>query len=154
MDIQKNIEGLYEVIVDGETYAFAKWKAGVASETLIELAALLGRPVAVAVGAMKGGDKLEAASPAVPLVFDELLSKLGTHKATVMALLRRLTSADVQCNGRTVRFDEHYQDRLGHMMRVAAAALEVQYGAFFAELGARGGLQGMVTVAERPTPTA
>jgi hypothetical protein len=57
----------------------------------------------------------------------------------------------VTCNGRKVIFDTHYAGQFGHMLKVLAAAVEVQYGNFLDDLYAsQGSAQGSMS----PDPQA
>lgn len=148
MHIKKNSAWLYEVDIDGTKYEFQKWGALDATETMLDIASVIGKPLGMAAAASKtGGDQ----SALIGSILDKLLEKVGTHKSLVMDILQKLTAGKVQADGKSISFDSHYQDRLDHMLAVARANTEVQYGNFFR--GVIGGGAFTPQATRQPTPT-
>jgi hypothetical protein len=123
--------GLIERVIDEHTYEFQKWGAEESVQTLLQIGGLAGKPLmqaVSAVGSQEGKQKLE---------LDVLGAAIGSlienaHNPMTMALIKKLSSEKVLCDGKKINFDHHYQDRLDHLFRVVSAAVEVQYGNFFA----------------------
>jgi hypothetical protein len=152
MEIQKDETGLYVADIDGQKYAFAKWGAEESLDVLLELVPMVSGPIGSAVSAVFGGDKDEAKSildkelnaDAIGMVFKGLTT--GFNKKSVKDLIIKLTSRDVLCDGLKISFNRHYQDKLSLMFKVARAALEVQYGNFFADVKGLAGSLGIKKV--------
>lgn len=133
--VTKNETGLYEVEVDGAKYEFEKWGADEALDVLLQFVPLVGKPLGTAVAAFMGEEKgidAEIDPNMIGLIVDALTSNFD--KKTIKSLFVKLSSEKVLCDGKKFSFNTHYQDRLDHMFKVVQAALEVQYGNFFAAL--------------------
>jgi hypothetical protein len=134
--VEKNIEGLYETEIDGRAYEFEMWGAEESMDALLDIAAILGKPlskfgakavskgVAAALGEEVGNDSLSA-------ILENLVDQVTGNRAMVMRLVKKLTTHKVFCERKKIAFDIHYRNELPHAWRVAAVALEVQYGNFF-----------------------
>lgn len=136
--------------VDGSTYQFEQFNTTLSLNVLIRLSKIVGKPLALALGAVFGDEqgkgKDEAArslleqdlKPALLAeAMDALMLRLD-EKETI-ELIKTLAAGKVLADGRPVVFDVHYEGRLDHLFRVVQAALEVQYGNFFGALIARVG---------------
>ena len=135
MDITKTESGLFSVEIDGQTYEFQKWGAEESLDVLLDLAKILGKPLGSAMAAFAGGESLpiidrDFKPEIVALIFEGLTSSLD--KVLVKAIVKKVASDKVFCEGKPVKFDAHYQDRLPHLFKVVQAGLEVQYGNFYA----------------------
>lgn len=135
MSAIKNDAGLWEIEIDAQRYEFQKWGAEESLSVLIKIAKIVGKPLGMAVGLMQTGEdkgKMDLSPDLLGTVFDALAENFD--EKTCIDVVKKLTAEKVMCEGQKIRFDTHYQDNLGHMMKVAQAALEVQYGNFFAAL--------------------
>lgn len=132
----KNSAGLYELTLDGAKYEFEKWGAERATDTLLDLAALVGAPLGSAVQAAGKTGGLDRAI--IPMVMDQLARAVGAQKVLCRSLLHMLAT-DPLCNGGPINFDKHYADKLPLMFQVVRASLEVQFGNFFAAIRAVAG---------------
>lgn len=145
MEITKTEQGTYQVEIDGRQYEFSKWGAEAATDTLFDLALVLGKPLAQLGAAMKTGEKTgEKFSLSVDVagsIVEQLIAQMGTNKKLCMDIIRRMTAGEtVMCDGKRITFNTHYQDRLPHMFDVLRAALEVQFGNFFGDVLRSAGL--------------
>lgn len=133
MEINKTEAGLYSCEVDGLVYEWSMWQAEDAVDTLIDLAKVCGKSIAIMVdGIFIGSKDKEIPLNLMGQVFESLTQGLG-DKALVKGLIKKLTSGEkVWCNGAKINFNTHYQNKLDHMFKVLRAGLEVQYGNFIA----------------------
>ena len=149
MSAVKNEVGMWEIDIDGSRYEFEKWGAEDSMDALLDLAALVGKPLGMGVSAIFGKDEgggkdkglfdKEFDPNIIAVIMDALTDRISTNKATCKMLIKKFASDKVMCDGKRITFNTHYQDRLDHLFRVVKAALEVQYGNFFAAfLGASG----------------
>lgn len=133
--IEKNASGLYEVKVDEHVYEFEKWGADESLDVLLDIIPLISKPLGTGIAAVLGADgdggllDKKFDPQMVNLVFESLTTNF--KKEVVKELLVKLCSKTVLCDGKKIIFRTHYQDKLGHLFKVAKAALEVQYGNFF-----------------------
>jgi len=140
MTVEKNEAGLYQAEIDGSMYEFQKWGAEEATATLLKMTKIAGKPLGMAVAAIFDGDprekKLKKQVPPdmIAQIFDAFSESMD--EGVCMTLIKKFTSGGkVFCEGAPVKsFDQHYADKLLHMFNVLRAALEVQYGNFFAGL--------------------
>lgn len=158
MAIIKTPHGTFAADVDGHTYEFEKWGAEEATGTLLDISSIIGRPIG-GIAALKDkvsrkpNGKMEITGDVGGRIAELLAEQLGTQKPLIMTLLIKLASYKALCDGKSFRFDTHYSDRLGHMLRVVAAGLEVQFGSFFADaLRAAEGF-GLLSPEETPAPS-
>lgn len=133
--IEKNAAGLYETVIDDKTYEFTMWGAEESMDTLIDIAALVGKPLShVGAKAFTGehsGLAGDISAAALEAVLSGLVDQITTHREMVMRVIKRLAAHKVFCDGKQVAFDTHYRNAFGHLVRVCRTALEVQYGNFF-----------------------
>jgi len=135
--MKKNEAGLYEVEIDDHKYEFEKWGAEDSLDTLIDMASIIGGPLGAAL--MKIFDKKKTEDKnaldkelnldSLSVAFDSLAKNM--RKETVKPLIKKFCSDKVLCDGKKFKFNDHYQDRLGHMFAVAKAGMEVQYQELF-----------------------
>ena len=146
--------GLYEVSVDGLKYEFSKWGAEEALDVLFDISKITGKPLASAVAGMFSKDS-EDKSKVSPEIIGEIIGALMDRldKKTCMALIKKLSSEKAWCEGAKISFDTHYQDKFDHLYRVIRAALEVQYGNFFAAFQGALGIRFPSQISNRVPPT-
>lgn len=153
--VKPNEFGQYVVNVDGQDYEFHKWGADDSLDTLIEIAKIVGAPLAQALNELLK-TKLEPGESLLDKHMNPELGKLvldafanNLDKAVVKRLIKKFCSEDVLCKGAKISFDQHYRDRLVHMFKVVKAGVEVQYGNFFDELKGLGDIlpRGMRNIA-------
>ena len=117
------------------TYEFEKFGAEEALENLIKISKIIGKPLGLAMASLKGEDEglfeKKIDLNLLALAFDGLTQNLDDK--VCVELIKKLTSGKVLCDGVLIKsFNTHYKDDLFHMFKVLQAALEVQYGNFFA----------------------
>lgn len=125
---------LYESVIDGHKYEFAKWGAERATDVLMDLTHVAGKTMslgATLASQARAGADVDKADMLGQLV-ESLAGAIGDKRATCKSLIRSLAS-DCTCDGATFDFNSHYEDRLSHMFKVVRTALEVQFGRFFSE---------------------
>ena len=142
-----NEAGLYEVEIDGKVYEFQKWKAKSSMQTFSKILALIGEPVGELFGGMMSGDKLDAKikKDVIAKAFGQICEKMDDP--SVLPTIEKLCTDLVLCQGVQIKsFDQHYASIM-HIIKVAKANLEVQYGDFLGEfLDKVGDPQGAVIV--------
>ncbi len=119
--------------VDGEQYEFEQFGAKQSLRILMRLSKLLGEPLMLSMGAIKkeeGGKQFDVTilAKAAKCLF------AGMDENGTLELIETLTSEKVLCNGKKIKFDEHYEKKLTHLFNVLTTALDVQYGNFIEEL--------------------
>lgn len=121
--------------VDGLEYQFSKYGAKQGLKTLLRLSKMIGKPLAIAVGSAKGEGSLKDKQIDMSVI-GEAIQALTEQidQDEVLSLVEQLTATDALCDGKKIIFNSHYEGRYGHMFKVMAAALEVQYGNFFEEI--------------------
>lgn len=146
--MRKNESGLYEVEVDGKKYEFEKWGAEESTDVLLDLVAITGKPIGSGVSAFFGkeaegepGLDRKMDSNVMGQIIESLTQKVGENKSICKMLIKKLSSEKVLCEGAKINFNVHYQDNLGHMLKVVKAALEVQYGNFIEGFLGRAGVK-------------
>ena len=136
MAFNRTEHGLHQKDIGGHSYEFMKWGAEEALDALLDLSAVIGKPLGALAPHMDLAAaqerRLEIAAEAIGPALEALATQLGSNKPLCKALLKRLATKGILCDGREIVFDAHYKDRLPHMLDVALAALEVQFGGFFA----------------------
>jgi hypothetical protein len=123
--------------IDGHTYEFQQYGAKESLKTLIRLSKICGDPIAKAFGAIDQSDSTPLLERKINLTaisgaIEALTASMDENETT--DLIEKLTSDRVLCDGKKIVFDSHYENRLDHLFRVLYAALEVQYGNFFAAI--------------------
>jgi hypothetical protein len=135
--IEKNESGLYEIEIDKKRYEFEKWGAEMSLATLIKISKIAGKPLGLFLGSMMSGESDNVLDKKIsPDLLSDACEALVSNmdETTTIALIKKLSSEKILCDGRKINFDMHYQDQLGHLFKVVKTALEVQYGNFFEEL--------------------
>lgn len=144
----KNELGMYDVEVDGKTYSFEKWGADDSTDTMLDISAIVGKPLGMAIGSFFKKDKDAEEAPAkkksffdrdfdgdaIASVMEALTDNVAKNKVICKDLIKKFCSKNVLCDGAKINFNLHYEGRLVHMLKVVKAGVEVQYGNFFDEL--------------------
>ena len=100
-------------------------------DTLTRLLKVIGSPMAVMIGA--GADAQVNA---------DLLSKAilaltqGLSSDRAMSDMAKDLLETTRCDGKQILFDTHFAGRIGHLFRVLAMVIEVQWKDFFSDLTA------------------
>lgn len=143
---------LKKKIIDGDQYEFTQFGAKKSLRILMKLSKIVGKPLAIAATMAKGPGSIldkEVNPDLIGEAVGALTEKLDEDE--VLDLLEELSSRDtVLCNGKKIDFNSHYENRLDHLFKVVAAALEVQYGNF---LGAFNVLRVQNKAPTSPAPT-
>ena len=122
--------------IDGVRYACDMMPATKAHKTLIELTAMVGRPVIVAIAkGASGGDLGESevdslAEVGTALLFDRLTP--DSSDQVIQNVLDGVRSEGVGNLSDRITFDQHFRGRIVHLYKVFAWAVEVNYRDFFA----------------------
>lgn len=115
--------------VDGQKYEFEQLGAKDSLKTLMKLSKIVGRPFIMSIGASQGKGKplnTELLAQAAGILFQSL------EETETLNIIESLTAKKALCDGKMINFDSHYSGKIDHLFRVLNAALEVQYGNFFA----------------------
>lgn len=124
--------------VDGKVYEFEQFGSKLSIKTFLRLKKIIGKSLAMATGISKedsDGNKYIDQD-----LFAKAIESFAEHSADeeVIDLLETLCANKVLCEGKKIDFNSHYCGKFSHMINVAKAAVEVQYGDFFG--GSLGGL--------------
>lgn len=135
MQVTKTDAGLYEATIttaDGDkTFAFQKWGAEEATDTLLDIIAVVGESMGGLLSIMTGSAADEdVGSKSLEGLFRQLTLGLTRNKDLTKRILKKLSGDRVQCNGVTIEWRTFYKDQLPLSFMVARAQLEVQFGDF------------------------
>ena len=133
---------LHAVTIGEHEYQMGAWATEKGIEVLTWLANKAGGAIAsfVAVGAAfgdsKGDDKKNDMEEAIESMFAPALQTVFANlKGSEMnAMMARIVSDDILCDGKKIIYNVHYSRKTGHMFKVAMAVLEYQYEDFLGEL--------------------
>lgn len=117
--------------IDGEVYEFYQLSPRKAVKILTRLLRIIGKPVGKAVGNVEGSVMdLELSGAVMGEIVASLTDKLDED--VVLDTIEQLLEP-VMCDGKQVgkQFETHFAGRIGHLMKVVWAALEVNYSDFF-----------------------
>jgi hypothetical protein len=149
--MKKNESGLYEFEVDDITYETEKWGAEMSLSVLLKIAKITGKPIGLVLGSViqGGGLSTEISGDMLSDAVEALVSNMDEE--VCIGVIKQLSSGEkILCKSKPVKFDSHYQGRLGHLFKVVKASVGVQYGDFFAELLAIIGEQKQVITSKAP----
>ena len=126
--------GLEEVRVDGELYQIGQWHIDKSLEILVWLTKTVGESIAnlATTGDLESlMDKeiSEVIGPAITALVPKLQEKEVQQRC-------RDIVAEVLHEGRQIVYDVHFQGRVGHLFKLMAEVLKVQYKDFFGALSA------------------
>lgn len=123
--------------IDGSVYEFEQFGAKKATKLLIRLTKIIGPALSIAIAEISKAGSKEDAKKLSSTVFGQsiqaLVMNVGNEDEAI-ALMEAFASEKCLCDGKKINFDTHYQNKLLHLGKVLAAALEVQYGNFFEEV--------------------
>lgn len=122
----RGIEYQREVTVDSETYKVHLLPPSRAIGLSVRLMKIVGEPLAAMAGQ---SDNMETA---LPTAVRALTTRLD--ESEVLGLIQKLLETVTQGN-KPVVFETHFQGRLGHMLKLVAKIVEVQFGDFFTGIG-------------------
>lgn len=132
------IEYQKTVSVDGENYKFISLAPSKAFVMAMKLTKYIGEPIAAMAktadkkpgkkGAKEEMDVGDALQGAVKTLLENL------DEIALLNMIKELMLA-TEHDGKQVQFESHFQARLGHMMKVFAAAVEYQFSDFFSAIG-------------------
>lgn len=132
--------GLVEKTVGGKKYEFQKFGASQSLKVLAKLSKVLLEPMSLAFSAMEGSGGILDRKINGDVVGKAARALVDRLDDSVIDLIKELIGPDaLLCDGKKIVFDSHYED-LGHLFEVLQAALEVQYGNFFAATLGKAGL--------------
>lgn len=124
--------------VDGSDYEFQIFGAKQSLKLLTRLSRMILEPMGAAAGSLEGeGPMIERVfgGKGLAMAAKALSDKLDQDE--VLNLVETFCSYPAcLCDGKQFDFNTHYEGRLGHLFKVLKAALEVQYGDFFADISA------------------
>lgn len=121
--------------IEGRTYTFSQMGPKQSLKTLVKLSKIVGKPIALMAGggSAKGLLGKDIAPEILGAAAGAMFEKLDEDET--VQICETLTSfPQVLCDGQKVDFNSHYDGKLDLMFKVLMAALEVQYGNFFAGL--------------------
>jgi len=127
--------GLVDKEIDGHTYSFEVLGAKESVKLMRKLIRLVGQPFAMLFTSAEGeGDllKKKIKPDVLGLAVKALTENIDSDE--VDAIIENLAATKCLCDGKKINFDQHYKQKLGHLINVVKAALEVQYGNFLAEV--------------------
>ncbi|RYF36591.1 MAG: hypothetical protein EOO38_27485 [Cytophagaceae bacterium] len=136
MTVSKNENGIYEAVIktdDGDkTFSFQKWGAEDATDTLLDIIAVVGESMGGLLSVLSGsGADVDVGSASLEGLFRQLTLGLTRDKELSKRVLKKLSGDRVQCNGVNIDWKTFYKEQLPLTFPVAKAQLEVQYGNFF-----------------------
>jgi hypothetical protein len=128
-------EELYQkdVTIDGARYKLVAFGPSKAFRLAAQLSKLVGEPMAAMATAVGDEDKV---SKVLPMAVKSLMTNLDEDR--VLGLIKELTSCvevKDQSGCHPVEFEDHFQARLGHMMKVVTAVISFQFSDLFSEIG-------------------
>lgn len=115
--------------VDNFNYKIVAFGPSQGFKLAARLMKFVGEPVAAMASA--AGNEAKALE-VIPLAVKALCSNLDED--SVLSLIKELLTSVVYQN-KQINFEEHFQGRLGHMMKVVGKVVEFQFKDFFTELG-------------------
>lgn len=135
MSVVKNEHGIYEAVIktaEGDkTFAFQKWGAEDATDTLLDIVAVVGESMGGLISVLTGsGADVDVGHTSLEALFRQLTLGLTRNKELTKRVLKKLSGDRVQCEGVTIDWKLFYKDQLPLSFAVAKAQLEVQYGDF------------------------
>jgi hypothetical protein len=121
------IEYQKDVEVDGSTYCVHLLSPSKALKLSFKLTKLVGEPMAQMANASQGKDVAEL----LPIAVRALLSRLDENE--VLGIIKEMV-ATCTLENKPINFEDSFQGRLGHLVKLVAKVMEVQFSDFFAGL--------------------
>lgn len=126
----KGIDYQPVVEVDGVSYKIHLYGPSKAIKVLAELMKFIGEPIAaVAISATSGEDKM---AEALPRAVKSLAMSMDNDR--VLSLVKDLAGT-AHKDLKPINFEDEFQGRLGHLFKLVAKVVEVQFGGFLGEIG-------------------
>lgn len=133
--------------VDGHLYQFEQFSTTDALKVMAKLTKIFGESITIALGSFfkkkpePGKLGLDGLPEPVKPLLEQDVDENALEKAVkvlldhldeteVVALVKKLSSEKVLCDGSSITFDLHYQGETLHLFKVIAASLEAQFGNF------------------------
>lgn len=123
---EQAIEYQKDVEVDSEIYRVHLLSPTKALQLSVKLTKLVGEPLANMAGASEGNMQ-----QLLPLAVRALVARLD--EGEVVALVRTMVDT-CKHNNKPINFEADFQGRLGHLVKLVAKVMEVQFGDFFTGL--------------------
>lgn len=130
-------------------YFFSQLGASQSLKLLVRITKIVGEPLGLLIGqfAAPKADKQaprEIKEDLIGLAMKSFMNALDENE--VLDIIKTLTAGtngnqNVQCDGKNINFDLHYDGRFDHLFEVLKAALEVQYGNFLSAILGKSGLK-------------
>lgn len=140
MAIEVDEQGLATAVIDDVTYHFTKWGAIDSTRALAKVLAIAKKFLAQSAAASASASSAEAKGRATAGVIEALLEGIGEDEERTLKVLQALCAdRRMKADYKTIVFDEHYKGRPMHMLKVAQAHAEVQWGNFFGDALSLGG---------------
>lgn len=123
--------------IDGKQYEFHEFNTTQSLNISVRLGKILAKTLGMSLSAFDfrsaKATLLDFNQEKIAGAVEALLANLDQKE--VVDLVETLVAKDnVLCDGKRVVFNSHYAGNLPHLFRVLGAALEVQYGTFFAAI--------------------
>jgi hypothetical protein len=119
-----------QIVVDGATYSVTQFSATKGMKLLTRLTKILGEPMSVFMS-----DENADAQKVLPVAIAALSERL--EEDMVVQTVKELMDGVRDSDG-PIQFDTHFAGKFGHLFKLLAKILEVQYGDFFGALIAKG----------------
>lgn len=124
--------------IDGVKYTFYQFNPRLGMKVLVKLAKIFGEPLGmIGESVISKGFKNVLASEVKELPVSKMVNSLVTRldDSEVTELIDNLCD-NIICDGKNLKeiFDVHFQGEYLRLFKVVKAALEVQYGNFFAAI--------------------
>jgi hypothetical protein len=120
------------VDVDGRTYKVHMLSPSKAFKISAKLFKLIGEPMA-ALAASSDKKNEEKATQAIPMAVKALCHNLDEE--AVLILIKELI-ATTSYDNKSINFEDHFQGKLGLLMKLLVKIIEVQFGDFIEGMGA------------------
>ena len=143
----KNQYHLYEEVIDGKTFEFEKMGARQATKMLLKISKIVGKPLGM-IAALFADGKKSLDKSFDPKIISHIVEALleNVDEEVTFYIIETLTAKTCKCERKEINYDQFYKDDLFLMTKVLKAALEVQFGSFFA------GAMSTVGIAAAPAP--
>lgn len=123
--------GLVEKEIDGEVYKIEQFATSKAIRVLTELGNLLGPSLQDAIGGAGLKDKGEQ-NKLFGKAIGDLLMRMDKERN--VALAKQLVESVLKGEGAKINFEQDFKGKLGHLMKLLVAVLEVNYSNFLEDL--------------------
>ncbi len=126
-----------EKTIDGEQYTFCQLPPKKSLKLLTRIVRIIGAPLGAALDGIKGTGDVRTALETdinISMIVSALCDRLDENE--VEAIVDTLLSQVIHAGQGEVskRFDVLFSGRLGHLFKVLAEALKVEYGDFLADM--------------------